>query len=61
MATRRKHGETTGRIHKLLRRTPDLTTNEIAKLLPDVSPAVVQVTVSPVSYTHLTLPTILRV
>lgn len=43
---RAKRGETATRIYKLLHRNPDLTTNEIASHLPDVSPAMVQVTVS---------------
>lgn len=41
-----KRGETATRIYKLLHRNPDLTTNEIASHLPDVSPAIVQMTVS---------------
>lgn len=44
--TRAKRGETATRIYKLLHRNPDLTTNEIASHLPDVSPAMVQMTVS---------------
>lgn len=44
--TRAKRGETADRIYKLLHRNPDLTTNEIASLLPGVSSTVVQLTVS---------------
>lgn len=44
--TRAKRGETVDRIYKLLHRNPNLTTNEIASHLPDVSSATVQVTVS---------------
>ena len=44
--TRAKRGETADRIYKLLHRNPNLTTNEIASHLPDVSSATVQVTVS---------------
>lgn len=44
--TKAKPGETTDRIYKLLHRNPNLTTNEIAACLPDISPAAVQVAVS---------------
>lgn len=47
--TKTKRGETATRIYKLLHRNPDLTTNEIAAQLPDVSPSMVQVTVSRMS------------
>ena len=46
VTTKAKRGETATRIYKLLHRNPDLTTNEIASHLPDVSPGMVQVTVS---------------
>lgn len=46
VTTRAKRGETADRIYKLLHRNPNLTTNEIASHLSDVSPATVQVTVS---------------
>lgn len=46
VTTRAKRGETADRIYKLLHRNPNLTTNEIASHLPDVSSATVQVTVS---------------
>lgn len=46
VTTRARKGETAQRIYKLLHRNPDLTTNEIASHLPDVSSATVQVTVS---------------
>ena len=46
VTTRARKGETAQRIYKLLHRNPDLTTNEIASQLPDVSPGMVQVTVS---------------
>ena len=42
----RKQGATSQRIYKLLHRTPDLTTNEIASHLSDLPPASIQVTVS---------------
>lgn len=46
VTTKAKKGGTAQRIYNLLRRNPDLTTNEIAQHLPDVSPGMVQVTVS---------------
>jgi hypothetical protein len=47
--TKTKRGEAAARIYKLLHRNPDLTTNEIAAQLPDISPSMVQVTVSRMS------------
>lgn len=47
MVTRNtKRGETAARIYALLKRNPDMTTNEIASQLPDISYGMVQVTVS---------------
>lgn len=46
VTARARKGETAQRIYKLLHRNPDLTTNEIASHLPDISPSKVQVTVS---------------
>ena len=46
MRTRTKKGETASRIHKLLRRSPNLTTNEIKLHLSDLSTMAVQSMVS---------------
>ena len=46
MRTRTKKGETANRIHKLLRRSPNLTTQEIKLHLPDLSTMAVQSMVS---------------
>ena len=46
MRTRTKKGETANRIHKLLRRSPNLTTKEIKLHLPDLSTMAVQSMVS---------------
>ena len=46
METKRKVGETTGLIYRVLRRNPGLTTGEIASLLPELDAAKVQVAIS---------------